>query len=61
MPEHGTRQRYQRGCHCADCIRANTLYQRDYRMAWRVVHHVDGTKVRYAEPALPGLGVARRS
>jgi hypothetical protein len=30
-PEHGTRRRYQLGCRCSPCVRANTAYQRVWR------------------------------
>lgn len=52
-PEHGTRQRYQRRCRCADCTRANTLYQRDYRKSWVVVRHPDRGVLVYRQPSLP--------
>jgi hypothetical protein len=28
---HGTRRRYNEGCHCDDCTAANTAYQQKYR------------------------------
>jgi hypothetical protein len=28
---HGTRRRYNEGCHCDDCTAANTAYQQRYR------------------------------
>jgi hypothetical protein len=30
LPEHGTRVRYQLGCHCTPCSAANTAYE----LAW---------------------------
>jgi len=30
-PDHATRARYERGCRCAKCKRANADYQRSYR------------------------------
>jgi transposase len=51
-PEHGTRQRYQRKCRCGECTHANTLYQRDYRASWQIVHHPAGP-VRFRQPQLP--------
>jgi hypothetical protein len=55
VPEHGTRQRYQRGCHCTACCKSNTLYQREYRKSWMVAHRPDGERIRYREPSLPGM------
>ena len=31
LPDHGTRARYQSGCHCHPCTAANCTYQRVYR------------------------------
>jgi hypothetical protein len=28
---HGTRRRYNEGCHCEDCTAANNVYQQEYR------------------------------
>lgn len=32
MPDHGTRARYLRGCHCNPCHEANRLYCKHYRL-----------------------------
>lgn len=29
IPEHGTRARYCRGCHCTECRSANAAYDRE--------------------------------
>jgi hypothetical protein len=39
---HGTRRRYQLGCRCVECTRANTGYHRAYRI------HLTGTSARPA-------------
>lgn len=31
QPDHGSRARYKRGCHCHICMQANNDYMRDYQ------------------------------
>jgi len=33
QPEHATRARYEQGCRCYACKKANAAYQREYRRA----------------------------
>jgi hypothetical protein len=35
--KHGTRRRYNEGCHCEDCTAANAAYQQKYRQRPTVV------------------------
>ena len=58
MPEHGTRARYGKGCKCHACTRANTLYQRDYRVRVLLRHDTrrTGRGDTWDEPRLPHIG-----